>query len=57
MAALRCSYAIYRTKRLSFLIFILYGFLHVVFLVPTRLRALVTLGDNRWGTRTAAQSS
>ena len=57
MAALRCSYAIYRTKRLSFLIFILYGFVHVVFLVPTRLRALVTLGDNRWGTRTAAQSS
>jgi hyaluronan synthase len=55
MAMLRCSYAIYRTRRLSFLLFILYGFLHVALLIPTRMRALVTLGDNRWGTRTAAQ--
>ena len=52
MAALRCSYAIYRTKKLSFLLFILYGFVHVVLLVPTRIRALLTLSDNRWGTRT-----
>jgi hyaluronan synthase len=57
MAVLRCSYAIYRTKRLSFLLFILYGFLHISLLVPTRMRALVTLGDNRWGTRTAVQRS
>ena len=54
MAALRCSYAIYRTKKLSFLLFILYGFVHVVLLIPTRIRALLTLSDNRWGTRTAA---
>jgi hyaluronan synthase len=53
MAALRCSYAIYRTKKLSFLLFILYGFVHVVLLIPTRIRALLTLSDNRWGTRTA----
>ena len=52
MAALRCSYAIYRTKKLSFLLFILYGFVHVVLLVPTRIRALLTLSDNSWGTRT-----
>jgi hyaluronan synthase len=57
MAVLRCSYAIYRTRRLSFLLFVLYGFLHVALLVPTRMRALVTLGDNRWGTRTAVQRS
>jgi hyaluronan synthase len=57
VAVLRCSYAIYRTKRLSFLLFVLYGFLHVALLVPTRMRALVTLGDNRWGTRTAARSA
>ena len=57
MAVLRCSYAIYRTKRLSFLLFVLYGFLHVVLLVPTRMRALVTLGDNSWGTRTVVQRS
>jgi hyaluronan synthase/N-acetylglucosaminyltransferase len=57
MAMLRCSYAIYRTRQLSFLLFVLYGFLHVALLVPTRMRALVTLGDNRWGTRTAVQRS
>jgi hyaluronan synthase/N-acetylglucosaminyltransferase len=57
MAVLRCSYAIYRTKRLSFLLFVLYGFLHVALLIPTRMRALVTLGDNSWGTRTAVQRS
>jgi hyaluronan synthase len=57
MAVVRCSYAIYRTKRLSFLLFIAYGFLHVSLLIPTRMRALVTLGDNRWGTRTAVQRS
>ena len=53
MAALRCSYAMYRTRKLSFLLFILYGFIHVVLLVPTRMRALMSLSDNRWGTRTA----
>jgi hyaluronan synthase len=57
MAVLRCSYAIYRTKRLSFLLFIAYGFLHVALLIPTRIRALLTLGDNRWGTRTVVQRS
>jgi hyaluronan synthase len=54
MAALRCSYAIYRTRKLSFLLFIAYGFVHVVLLIPTRMRALATLSDNSWGTRTTA---
>jgi hyaluronan synthase/N-acetylglucosaminyltransferase len=53
MALVRCSYAIYRTRRLSFALFVLYGFLHAALLVPLRLRALTTLTDNRWGTRTA----
>jgi hyaluronan synthase len=53
MALLRCSYAIYRTRRPSFALFVLYGFLHAALLVPLRLRALTTLTDNRWGTRTA----
>ena len=48
-----CSYAMCRTRKLSFLLFILYGFVHIVLLVPTRMRALMTLSDNRWGTRTA----
>ena len=53
MAVLRCSYAIYRTRNLGFLLFVLYGFIHVALLVPTRLRALATLSDNAWGTRSA----
>jgi len=57
MAVLRCGYAIYRTRRLSFLLFVLYGFLHITLLVPLRIRALLTLTDNRWGTRTAVQPS
>jgi chitooligosaccharide synthase NodC len=55
MALVRCSYAIYRTRRLSFTLFIAYGFLHLALLVPTRIRALLTLSDNRWGTRTTVQ--
>jgi hyaluronan synthase/N-acetylglucosaminyltransferase len=57
MAILRCGYAIYRTRRPSFLLFVLYGFLHLGLLVPVRIRALLTLTDNRWGTRTAVQPS
>jgi hyaluronan synthase len=53
MALVRCSYAIYRTRRLSFALFVLYGFLHAGLLIPLRVRALTTLTDNRWGTRTA----
>jgi hyaluronan synthase/N-acetylglucosaminyltransferase len=57
MAILRCGYAIYRTRRPSFLLFVVYGFLHLALLVPLRIRALLTLSDNRWGTRTAVQPS
>jgi chitooligosaccharide synthase NodC len=53
MALIRCSYAIYRTRRPSFVLFVLYGFLHAALLIPLRIRALMTLTDNRWGTRTA----
>lgn len=55
MALVRCVYAIYRTRRLSFLLFVLYGFIHAALLVPLRVRALTTLTDNSWGTRTAVQ--
>jgi hyaluronan synthase len=53
MALVRCSYAMYRTRRPSFVLFVLYGFVHACLLVPLRIRALMTLTDNRWGTRTA----
>jgi cellulose synthase/poly-beta-1,6-N-acetylglucosamine synthase-like glycosyltransferase len=51
MALLRTSYALYRLRDIRFLLFILYGFLHAIFLIPVRVRALSTLTDNRWGTR------
>jgi hyaluronan synthase/N-acetylglucosaminyltransferase len=57
MAVLRCAYAIYRTRRASFLLFVLYGFLHLGLLVPLRIRALLTLTDNKWGTRASVQPS
>lgn len=34
--------------------YLLYGLLHLVVLIPVRLVALLTLRDNRWGTRGAA---
>ena len=49
---MRCAYAIYRTRKPSFALFILYGFVHAALLIPIRIRALMTLSDNRWGTRT-----
>jgi hyaluronan synthase len=55
MALVRCGYALYRTRRPSFLLFVLYGFIHAALLVPLRMRALTTLTDNSWGTRTAVQ--
>ena len=57
MGLLRCSYAIYRTRDPRFVMFLLYGFIHVFLLIPVRIRALLTLTDNRWGTRTAVASS
>jgi hyaluronan synthase len=57
MAAIRTTYAIYRTRRLSFLLFVFYGFIHAILLIPLRLRALTTLNDNSWGTRAATQQA
>jgi hypothetical protein len=37
-------------------LFLLYGFIHVFLLIPVRIRALLTLTDNRWGTSTAVAS-
>jgi chitooligosaccharide synthase NodC len=53
MGCVRCGYAIYRTRKPSFALFVLYGFVHAALLIPVRIRALMTLGDNRWGTRAA----
>lgn len=53
-AVAHCLYAMWRTRDPRFLLFVLYGFLHVALLVPVRLRALATLTDSSWGTRTGA---
>ena len=52
MAVLHCLFALVRTRDWRFLLFVAYGFLHAGLLVPVRVRALLTLDDNRWGTRT-----
>lgn len=51
LASLRSLYGLFRTRDPGFLLFCLYGFLHVFVLLPVRFKALATLGDNRWGTR------
>jgi hyaluronan synthase/N-acetylglucosaminyltransferase len=52
MAVLHCLFALVRTRDPRFLLFVVYGFLHAGLLVPVRVRALLTLDDNAWGTRT-----
>jgi chitooligosaccharide synthase NodC len=52
MAVLHCLFALVRTRDPRFLLFVVYGFLHAALLVPVRVKALLTLDDNAWGTRT-----
>lgn len=54
MAVLHCLYAVWRLRSLQPLLFVVYGFLHAVLLIPLRLRALGSLTDNAWGTRGTA---
>jgi hyaluronan synthase/N-acetylglucosaminyltransferase len=51
MASLRALYGVLRTGRWEFLLFACYGFVHVLVLMPVRLKALLTLNDPAWGTR------
>jgi hypothetical protein len=51
IALLRSAYGLARTRKPSFLIFVLYGFIHVALLIPVRLYALATLRRNHWGSR------
>lgn len=48
---LRALYGIYRTRDTGFMLFMLYGFMHVLLLLPTRLYALATMRQTGWGTR------
>jgi len=51
IALIRTIYALFRTKDPNFLLFTLYGFIHIFLLLPTRLYALCTLRRTKWGTR------
>ncbi len=51
IALLRAAYGMYRTRNPGFLLFILYGFMHIFVLIPTRLYALLTINKIKWGTR------
>jgi hyaluronan synthase len=57
MASLRAVYGFLRTFNPAFFLFVLYGFIHVLILMPIRLKALLTLGDNGWGTRNTKKAS
>ena len=51
IAIFRSLYGIYRTKDIGFLLFVIYGFMHVLLLLPVRFYALLTLKSTKWGTR------
>jgi cellulose synthase/poly-beta-1,6-N-acetylglucosamine synthase-like glycosyltransferase len=51
IAVVRASYGVYRTRDPGFLLFVVYGFLHVLVLLPVRFYALATLRRTHWGTR------
>ena len=57
MAVLHCLFALVRTRDPAFLWFIAYGFIHAALLIPVRIKALLTLDDNAWGTRTGCATA
>ena len=57
MAVLHCLFALVRTRDWRFLLFVTYGFVHAGLLIPVRIRALLTLDDNTWGTRKGEATS
>jgi hyaluronan synthase len=52
IALLRSAYGMVRTRDPGFLLFVVYGFLHLFLLIPVRFYALATLNRTDWGTRT-----
>lgn len=51
MASLRGLYGLARTRWPGFVLFPLYGLLHISIILPLRWKALFTLRDVGWGTR------
>ena len=52
MSLLHCAFGLVRTRDTRFLLFAVYGFLHAALLIPVRMKALFTLTNSAWGTRT-----
>lgn len=55
LGLLHCGYGVWRTRDLRFIVFLLYGFVHVGLTLSVRWYALCTLRNSRWGAR-AGQS-
>jgi hyaluronan synthase/N-acetylglucosaminyltransferase len=51
IALLRAAYGVVRTRDPGFFLFVVYGFMHVLLLIPVRFYALATLRRTHWGTR------
>jgi len=51
MGVVHSVYGLIRTRRAEFLMFSLYGVLHVALLLPTRAWSLLTMARTPWGTR------
>lgn len=51
VALVRSAYGIYRTRDFGFASFAVYGFMHVLILLPVRFYALCTMKSTKWGTR------
>ncbi len=54
VSAAYCGYGVWRNRDLGFARFAIYGLLHVILLIPSRIWALFTLTDDRWGQRGAS---
>lgn len=50
MGVIRSIFAIIRTGRLVFLYYSFYVVLYVLFLIPSKMFALITVWNNDWGT-------
>jgi len=51
ISLLRASYGGLRTRNARFLLFTIYGYIHIGLLIPARLYAIATIGRTHWGTR------
>jgi len=50
MGTVRGMFGFFRTGQVQFFHYSMYVFLYILFLIPSKLWALVTLWNNEWGT-------